>query len=291
MKAYRSLKKRQPSTWHMFHRLRLSFEKYEDEMDPVFEGPVEVDEVYPDGLVKNYSNAKRAEYRRKTEGKSGGTGDESIVIGMFDRDTGRVIAKVLDDGKGETLREWVLKHTVDNCIVITDGDTRYKPLANMNRRHFHVVHKKSEYVKQQLYVEGDLLDELEVTTNRIENFWGFVKSSIRGTFHKWSKKHMQRYFDHICGIRNIRDMDTWAQMCYVAERLIGRRLTYEELIEDNGRESGANDGETMRRRWKMIREDDEYDEGYENLVDSRFHADEFEQNEHEELTLFDVFNE
>ena len=85
-----------------------------------------------------------------------------------------------------------------------------------------------------------------------------------------------------------KDMDTWDQMCYVAERLIGRRLTYWELTEDNGRESGANDGETMRRKWEMIREDEDYyDVGYKSRVDAFFHKGELDINEHEELTLFD----
>ena len=100
---------RHPSLWHTFHKIR---EAFEDKETVVFEGPVEVDEVYPDGIVKNYSNKKRAEYHAKTKGKSGGTDEESIVIGMYDRASGKVIAEVMPDGKGETLRDWVLKHTI-----------------------------------------------------------------------------------------------------------------------------------------------------------------------------------
>ena len=154
----------------------------------MFEGHVEVDEVYPDGLVKNYSNSKRAEYREKTGGKAGGTEDGSIVIGMYDRKTGKVLAKVLDDGKGETLRDWVIKHTVDNCIVITDGDSRYKPLDSMNRRHFYVIHGDDEYSKYALHADDYRIKNLQVTTNRIENLWSFVRRCHKGVFHKFSKK-------------------------------------------------------------------------------------------------------
>lgn len=49
---------------------------------------------------------KRARYHRKTKGESGGTGEESIVIGMFDRSSGKRIAEALPDGEGETLRDW-----------------------------------------------------------------------------------------------------------------------------------------------------------------------------------------
>ena len=236
----------QHALWHLFHRLRKVFE---DNETVVFEGPVEVDEVYPDGIVKNYSNKKRTEYHAKTKGKAGGTGEESIVIGMYDRASGKVIAEVMPDGKGETLRDWVLKHTVDNCIVLTDGDPRYKPLARMDRKHYSVNHKRHEYVRYQLVDE----DILQITTNRIESFWAHIRRSHKGIFHKWSKKHLQRYLDQLCGVYNIRDLDTIDQMKYIAKRLVGKKLTYKDLVADNGKPSGANDGSGEKRRWARIR--------------------------------------
>ena len=237
---------KQISAWQLFHKIR---EVFKDKETVVFEGPVEVDEVYPDGIVRNYSNKKRAEYHAKTKGKSGGTGEESIVIGMYDRASGKVIAEVMPDGKGETLRDWVLKHTVPGCIVLTDGDTRYKPLARMDRKHYSVNHKNHEYVRYQL----DEDDLLQITTNRIESFWAHIRRSHKGIFHKWSKKHLQRYLDQLCGVHNIQDMDIIDRMKYIAKRLAGKKLTYKDLVADNGKPSGANDGSGMKRRWARIR--------------------------------------
>lgn len=209
-----------------------------------------MDEVYPDGIVKNYFNKKRAKYHAKTKGKSSGTGDESIVIGMYDRASGKVIAEVMPDGKGETLRDWVLKHTVPGCMVMTDGDPRYKPLARMDREHYSVNHKQHEYVRYQFVDEDDVL---QITTNRIESFCVHIRRSHKGIFQKWSKKHLQRYLDQLCGVMNIRELDTIDQMKYIARRLVGKKLTYKDLVADDGKPSGANDGSRMKRRWARIR--------------------------------------
>ena len=65
-----------------------------------------------------------------------------MPIGMYDRASGKVIAEVMPDGKGETLRDWVLKHTEPGCIFLTDGDPRYKPLARVDRENYFVNHKQ-----------------------------------------------------------------------------------------------------------------------------------------------------
>lgn len=44
-------------------------------------------------------------------------------------------------------------------------------------------------------------------------------------------------------------------MRYIAKRLVGKRLTYKDIVTDNGKQSGSNDGSGMERRWKRIRLD------------------------------------
>ena len=43
------------------------------------------------------------------------------------------------------------------------------------------------------------------------------------------------------------------RMRYIAKRLAGKRLTYKDLVTDNGKPSGSNDGSRMKRRWARIR--------------------------------------
>lgn len=56
------------------------------------------------------------------------------------------------------------------------------------------------------------------------------KRARKGTFHHFSVKHLERYAYEFAGRHNIRDLDTIEQMAHVAAGLVGRRLTYRELI-------------------------------------------------------------
>ena len=76
-------------------------------------------------------------------------------------------------------------------------------------------------------------------TNGIESFWAMLKRAHKGTFHKISPKHLDRYVQEFAGKHNIRELDTIAQMAAVAAGLIGKNLLYRELIAENGLDSGA----------------------------------------------------
>ena len=65
------------------------------------------------------------------------------------------------------------------------------------------------------------------------------KRGCVGTFHKMSEKHLQRYVSEFAGKHNIRESGTPDQMAGVAAGMAGKRLRYEDLIADNGLDSGA----------------------------------------------------
>ena len=54
-----------------------------------------------------------------------------------------------------------------------------------------------------------------------------------------SEKHFDRYRIEFEGRHNTRDLDTVDQMEALAAGMVGKRLTYAKLIEDNRKESGA----------------------------------------------------
>ena len=54
-----------------------------------------------------------------------------------------------------------------------------------------------------------------------------------------SPKHMSRYVSEFAGRHNDRDADTVDQMTGIVAGMVGKRLTYEALIVDNGLDSGA----------------------------------------------------
>ena len=64
------------------------------------------DEPYVGGLRKNMSKAKRA-----AETSQGGPAGKQAVVGMKDRQTGQVAARVIDTVDGETLNSFVDEHT------------------------------------------------------------------------------------------------------------------------------------------------------------------------------------
>lgn len=67
----------------------------------------------------------------------------------------------------------------------------------------------------------------------------YTDSAHKGTFHKMSPKHLQRYVDEFTGRHNLREFDTIQQMTALIRRMARKRLKYADLIADNGLPSGA----------------------------------------------------
>ena len=51
-----------------------------------------------------------------------------------------------------------------------------------------------------------------------------------GIFHKISHWHLNRYVNEFCGRHNIRGLDTVEMMLSMVAGMVGKRLTYMELI-------------------------------------------------------------
>ena len=66
-----------------------------------------------------------------------------------------------------------------------------------------------------------------------------LKRAHKGTFHKLSPKHLDRYVQEFAGRHNLRERDTIDIMGAFASGMGGKRLRYQELIAPNGLPSGA----------------------------------------------------
>ena len=216
MKLHRDLNINQRSAWFLAHRLRVALA----EKGGVFAGPVEVDETYFGGRRKNMSNAKRKELAGTGRGAVG----KMAVIGAKDRETNQVAAKVIERTDAPTLQGFVRTHAAPDATVYSDDAGAYESLPF---DHETVMHSLSEYVR------GD------VHTNGIESLWSMMKRAHKGTFHKLSPKHLDRYVQEFAARHNLRDEDTIDIMAAVASGMGGKRLRYGDLIADNGLESGA----------------------------------------------------
>ena len=217
MKLHRDIGVSQPTAWFMLHRIR---EAWTGNTNVPFDGPVEVDETYFGGKCKNMSNAKRKELAGTGRGAVGKT----AVVGMKDRDSNKVTARVVDDIDAPTLQGFVADHAAPDAMVYTDDHGGYQ---GMPFEHETVKHSVAEYVRDMAH------------TNGIESFWSMLKRAHKGTFHKISPKHLDRYVQEFAGKHNVRESGTLAQMRDTVARLVGRNLLYRDLIADNGLASGA----------------------------------------------------
>ena len=215
MKLHRDIGVTQKTAWFMLHRIR---EAWRGERAALFTGPVEIDETHVGGLRKNMSKSKR----KTMEGR--GAVGKAVVVGAKDRKTNQVRAAVVEGTDAETLQGFVGDHAAPDATVYTDEASAYKGIP---QDHESVTHSVGEYVRGMVH------------TNGIESFWSMLKRAHKGTFHKLSHKHLQRYVDEFAGRHGVRELDTIDQMESVVIGLVGKRLMYRNLIADNGLASGA----------------------------------------------------
>ena len=203
MKLRRDLGVRQATAWFMLHRIREAFA----DVSGGFTGPVEVDETYVGGLERNKHEGDRLHEGRGPVGKT-------AVVGAKDRETNRVVAKVITDTDRETLVGFVEDVADDDAMVYTDGNSAYRG----REKHEAVHHSVGEYVRGMAH------------TNGVESFWSMLKRAHKGVYHRLSAKHLQRYVQEFAGRHNIRELDTLAQMQHVAAAMVGKRLLYKDLV-------------------------------------------------------------
>ena len=214
MKLHRDLNINQRSAWFLAHRLRVALAQE----GGVFSGPIEADETYFGGRRANMPKSKREELTGR------GAVGKTAVVGVKDRATKAVAAKVVADTTGPTLQGFVTDHAASDATIYTDEARAYEGLPF---DHATVKHALLEYVR------GD------VHTNGIESLWSMLKRAHKGTFHKMSPKHLDRYVQEFAGRHNLRELNTIDMMGAMADGMQGKRLRYRDLTADNGLDSGA----------------------------------------------------
>ena len=166
--------------------------------------------------------------REALAGTGRGAVGKTAVVGAKDRASNQVRAKTVQATDAATLVPFVEGNAAQGATVYTDDASAYRALPNMLNgiRHEAVNHSVGEYVRDQAH------------TNGVESFWSMLKRAHKGTFHKISPKHLDRYVQEFAGKHNIREADTLQQMALVALKMSGRPLKYHDLIADNGLDSG-----------------------------------------------------
>ena len=219
----RSVGVTQKSAWHMMHRIRLAMK---DEAPAMLGGgseggAVEVDEAFVGGDPKNWHNSKRIAHHKAVRSVRVRTYQNAFthktaVLGMLDRDSRQVRAKVVPNVRRDTLQNQILETIEFGSTVYTDQAVTYKSLKDK------YVHDTVNHATQ--YVNG------QVHTNGIENFWSLMKRNLRGTYVAVEPFHLDRYLDEqVFRFNNRIGMKDADRFVAVASQIIGKRLMYSEL--------------------------------------------------------------
>jgi transposase-like protein len=180
-------------------------------------GPVEVDETFIGGKPKNMHASRRNSLHLAFRGRD----NKTPVMGMLDRESRQVRAKVIPNAKREALQRHILNEIEKGSTVYTDGWTGYDNLAAQDYVHETVTH-------MQEYVRG------KVHTNGIENFWSLLKRGLNGTYVAVEPFHLHRYVDEQAFRYNNRatkdnPLTDYDRFILALSQVSGKKLTYAEL--------------------------------------------------------------
>lgn len=171
------------TAWRMFNKIRNELMKDGDEP---LAGEVEIDETGVHGRPRG---------PRMTKKEAAAWREQQVsVLGMVERG-GRLKLRVIKSRRGEPLSGAVRANVNPEAIIFTDDWMSYKPLGREYAGHRVVNHSAG------VYVRGD------VHTNSIEGAFGNLKTGMRGTYKKVSRKWLQSYLDEYAWRYNERHRD------------------------------------------------------------------------------------
>jgi transposase-like protein len=214
----RALGVTQKTGWFMLHRIRLAMQTRTWEK---MRGSIEADESYIGGAAKFMHASKRKRVIRGTGGM-----DKTPVLGILERG---------QDGKPSRVRAVVVKNVTKKQLhkhlhdTVKKGaslytDTSYQYANAKGIRAFY-QHEAINHAKE--YVRG------KVHTNSLENFWSLLKRAIKGTYISVDPFHLGAYVDEQARRFNERKGNDRSRFVSVLADIVGRRLTYRDLIGAN----------------------------------------------------------
>ncbi len=208
----RSIGVTQKTAWFILHRIRKAMQTGSFMKLGGSGGPVEVDETYIGGKVKNMHKERRLKYQAKERGWGG----KAIVMGLLERNTKQVRAEVISDCGKINLHGQVRKHVEIGGHVISDNWAGYDGL--------HTDYARDVINHTEAYVQG------QIHTNGIENFWSLLKRGLSGTYVNVEPFHLSRYVDEqVYRYNNRKNMNDAQRFDGVLSGVAGKRLTYVEL--------------------------------------------------------------
>ena len=206
----------QKSAWFMLHRIREAMKNRSVKKLGPSGKPVEVDETFVGGKMKNMHASRRNKLQLAEYGDN-----KTAVMGMLDRYAREVRVKVIPDVTRATLQAEILRQIVPVGTVYTDQWSGYEGLKAKAFIHETVNHLE-EYVRKDVHTQG------------IENFWSLLKRSLNGTYVAVEPFHLEAYADEQAFRfnnrgRKDRPMTDADRFALAVSQVSGKRLTYAEL--------------------------------------------------------------
>ena len=139
-------------------------------------------------------------------------------MGMLNRQTRQIRAKVIPNVKCETLQTEILSNIGFNAHVYTDGWSGYDGLDKVKNFTHKTVNHMNEYVNGRVHTQG------------IENFWSLLKRGLTGTYVAVEPFHMDAYIDEqVFRFNNRIRTDDATRFSKLVTQTVGKRLTYADL--------------------------------------------------------------
>jgi hypothetical protein len=200
----------QKAAWHVLHRIRYAMT--DTGLKLGITGPVEIDETFVGGKVKNMHKSKRD----KTMSYQG-SGNKAIVLGMLERG-GKVKAKVIAGRKKHHIDPVMTANVEAGSHIITDEMGTYGYLETPYERN--IINHAIEYVNGHVH------------TNGIENFWSLLKRGLSGTYISVEPIHLDAYVaEQVFRFNHREDCNDAGRFIQVMSQITGKRLTYAELTQ------------------------------------------------------------
>jgi hypothetical protein len=211
---HRSIGVSQKTAWFMLHRIRLAMQ--DEDTGGKLGGDVEVDETFIGGKSRNMHHAKRERVIKGTGGKG-----KVVVRGLLERHGkdghSTICLNITTRLRKRDLQGHVREHVEAGSNVYTDT---YKSSIGLDRDYVHgVIDHAEKYVGGQIH------------TNGCENFWSLLKRALKGTYVAVEPFHLFRYLDEqVFRFNNRREMNDADRFSEVIRNIVGRQLTYAEVI-------------------------------------------------------------
>ena len=210
---HRAIGVTQKTAWFMLHRIRLAMQ---DSGAAKLFGEIEADETFIGGKVTNMHRKSKRTIQAKNDGNWGKT----VVLGLLQRG-GDVRAAVAVSRRKHTVQANIAKNVQDGSKLYTDDFVSYEDLPGDLTREF--INHLDAYVNGQVH------------TNGLENFWSLLKRSLKRTYVSVDPAHLQAYVDEqVFRYNNRKEMDDAERFSTVLTQIVGKRITYAELIGKEG---------------------------------------------------------